>query len=735
MTLKYMQGFETMRDDSDLRTQGWSPNPSKTSTRNTAFIPSVTGVAGTSLRPMGPFQSPLSNVAGWGGASTNDFGYLNTGITTNQAWLAGGVTFGFGAKFNSGVSASYGAGTATCMGACFDGTRYWAIRAVGSSYNVAYSTDLQNWTVTASQPAVTLDASATVSYMGGGMIALGRQATATTAYAVYYTTNLGASWGSQTLLTGTSTALLYGSGIATGNATYPHAWLSEGLTTGVYVGTIGGTMTQVASIATSSPNVSVTPRISGNILSFFVGQGNVGTIFSADVTNAALNTAAAWSTATLSGTQSFPLSMAYHPTANVWMYSSSLGIYTFPNTGAAGTPVAPTGSITLTQRYSTVGILNVFWNGSSAIGFGLQGHIVSSPDGVTWTESGGHVLPLGVSGTDWRSVVYDGSRYVIFSDATSGVIVTTPDGIGNFSCQYALEFAEVTQAIGGTTATQGTGLICGSAPSSTTGQWTGSGTGSAYATYLVVGPASAGARPIAVNTGKDGSNIFTSSVSITPLYHFYEMKLTAVAGTTNMFTNSLYVDGTLVGSATNQQYVATSDTTSLLIAVFQRNGVFTAIDDIYITLDDGTGLVGPLGAVNMVARRPTTDVQAQWVKNGSAASNSLTVNNPALSSQTANYLSSNNAGDKDIYTSGDVIPVGYSPKAVQLEATFTRGSTTVPSVNIGLISGGTESDSSTVQVGTSATYVTKIYQTDPNGNKAWTGANVTAAQMTASHIV
>jgi hypothetical protein len=53
MTLKYMQGFETMRDDSDLRAQAWTSNPSKLTTRNVAFIPSVTGVAGFSLRPLG----------------------------------------------------------------------------------------------------------------------------------------------------------------------------------------------------------------------------------------------------------------------------------------------------------------------------------------------------------------------------------------------------------------------------------------------------------------------------------------------------------------------------------------------------------------------------------------------------------------------------------------------------------------------------------------------------------
>jgi hypothetical protein len=51
MTLKYMQGFETCRDDSDLRAQGWTG----VSPLRTGYIPAAnTGLAGTALHTIGP---------------------------------------------------------------------------------------------------------------------------------------------------------------------------------------------------------------------------------------------------------------------------------------------------------------------------------------------------------------------------------------------------------------------------------------------------------------------------------------------------------------------------------------------------------------------------------------------------------------------------------------------------------------------------------------------------------
>lgn len=738
MSLKMMQGFETVVDDSDLRAQGWAPNPSKTTARNVLAVPSVTGVGGFSLRPLGPYNNPLSSTT-WGSAAANDFGYFNTGITVNQAWLAGGVTFGFGIKFNSGVSASYGAGSSSnCGQACFDGTRYWAIRLVGATFNVAYSTDLQNWVVTATQPAAALWNQATISYVGGGVVAVISNNTTSAALIVYYTNNQGASWSTSTLETvGNAQSGSTGVCIATGNASFPHAVItcSSASTSincgGVYVGTLGGTMTKVATATGASFTALARPRAISSLLVMPLGT-NGNAIYSATAANASLNTTGAWSTATL-GTSVIVNDIAYHPTSNLWVLATTTGIYTFVNTGAAGTPVAPTGAQTLTQRYSTVGMSNVHLVGTTLVATGLFGHIITSADGITWAESGGHLLPVGTSGVDWRSATYDGSRYVLFSDGTSGVVATTPDLQTNYAAQYVMEPAEVAQALSATVL--GTGLIPGGAPSSTTGQW--SMAGSSNPAMLQLGPVSSGSRPFILDAFNTAVSLLTGTISTVQLYHYIELKYIKATATANTFTVAMYVDGILIGTSAAIAYGSTGDTTSVLNIVFQRNGVFTAIDDIYVTLDDGVAntLQGPIGIINIIAQRPETDVQAQFVKSGSAASNSLSVNQPALSSGSANYVSSATAGDKDIYGTTDNLPAGYAPKAIQVEAYYTKTSTSAPVVNLGLVSGGAEVDGAQVTINSGTpVYVAQVFEKNPNGNVAWSASTVNAAQFVNNHV-
>jgi hypothetical protein len=747
MTLKYMQGFETMQDDSDLRAMGWAPNPSKSTTRNVVTVPSVTGLTGLSLRPQGAFQSPLSGTASGGAAAANDWGYFNTGITVNQAWNAGGVTLGFGARFNGGVAASYGQTYNSSVSynanstACWDGSKYWAIKAVGSTYNVATSPDLMNWTVTAAQPAGGTDNVTNIYYMGSGVVAIIRTLTSQTSYTAYYTSNNGSSWATQTLGTGTS-GLVLGAGMATGNATYPHAIFvgtsvanSGGGT--LYVGTLGGTMTSIASVTGNSSGwigYATRPRTIGNLIVINSCQNGTTSFFTATASNANLNTAGAWSTATQA--TSPIMDIAYNATSNLWILVGYQGIYTVPNSGAAGTPVALTGALTLTTRYSGTTMQNIWQVGTTMVANGQSGKILTSADGgITWVDSGGHILANNVANQAWGCAIYDGTRYVLFSDAVTGLIATTPDLQTNFQCVYAMESSEVVQAIA--TTVVGTGLYPAvSAPSSTTGQWTQP----AQATsYMVIGSQASNARPVAINRNDTGASIFTGSLSAVPgSYHYYELHYVKSAGTVNTFTMSIYVDGSLIGTASAATaFAPTSDTTSLLVASFQRNGIWTAFDDMYVTLDDGVAntLQGPVGIINIVAQRPETDVQAQWVKTGSAASNSLSVNQTALSSQSANYVTSNNAGDKDLYSTTDVIPAGYTPKAMQVEAYYTKTSTTAPVVSTGIVSGGVEVDGTQVTISNATpTYVSQVVERNPNGSAAWTSSTVNAAQFANNHV-
>jgi hypothetical protein len=743
MTLKYMQGFETMRDDSDLRAQGWAPNPSKATTKNVALIPSVTSLSGISLRPMGPFQSPISTTANWGAAAANDFGYFNTGITVNQAWNAGGVTLGFGAKFNSGSTVSYGSGsTSNPNQTCFDGTRYWAIQynTTNGTYNICYSTNLQTWTLTPSQPSATIGPVSTINYMGGGVIAVIGNPSSSSITA-YYTSNLGSTWSSQVFATsGGITSTTYGTAIGTGNSIYPHIVLGV-VYQGSYpsynignlmVGTLGGTMTAAIALVGVYCTTYMHPRVTNGLVLIGVdnNSGPTTTLYTATASSTSLNQSSAWSTATLTNVAT---DIAYNPNSNLWVYTTTSGIYSFPNTGAVGTAVAPTGSVTCTQRYSTVGMTGIYWTGTQMVAVGQQGHIVTSPDGITWTETSGHILSTGVANTDWRSLLYDGSQYVLFSDSTSGVVATTPDLVTNYVVQYAQESAEVITSI--SSGVLGSGLISGGAPSATTGQWALTA-GSGGPLFLQVGPASAGSRPVALDSYEVGGAGLTGSVSTSSLYHYYELHYVKAAGT-NSFTCSLYVDSNLVGTSSIVQISTTSDTTSLFVIAFQRNGVFTAFDDIYVTLDDGVANTnqGPLGIVNIVARRPNTDVQDQWTAVGSAGSNSLSADQSALSSQSSNYVQTYVNGNKDIYSSTNTLPANYNVKAVSVEGYFAKGGTSNAAVNLGLESGSVEVDTSNVTlISNTPTYVSNIVENDPNVSAAWTPTTVVASKIVINKV-
>jgi hypothetical protein len=743
MTLAIMQGFETQRDLSDFILQGGS-TPIIPAYRP-AFGPSISALSGTALRPIGTTISQLYTAGIAGSASDRSVGYINTGITVNQAWTAGGITLGFGARYNGGVTASYGSGSATnCNQACFDGTKYWAIQLVGSTYSVASSPDMTNWTVTATQPT-TLGSASSIFALGGGIIGVYGSTAASTSYTVYYTNNAGVSWSNYSLGTITS-AVSDGVGIATGNSSFPHAVYSFAATGSLYVGTVGTSMTSVATFSAASQTTVARPKITSGLITFIAANSSSGTIFSATASNASLNTAAAWTTATFT-TVTSPTDLTYNPTSNTWVISSSLGIHSFPNTGSAGNPVAPSGALTLTARYSTVGIQNVFWNGTQLVGVGLQGHIITSPDGLTWTEAGGHILPVGTASTDWRSAIYDGTQYVIFSDQTNGVVATTTDGVTNYQVKYVQEGAET--AIGSPlTSVFPCGLIAATtAPSATTGQFSlSSGTENIFGYQVSANNSNTrvitlGYMTFNAGSAQTGGTLLTlPALSAVPgSYHYFELTYTKVAATANTFTLSISVDGVAYGTTTSLPIMPSTDTTSLFLISFQRNGAFTGFDDIYVTLNDGIAgtLQGPQGPVNIVAARPTTDVSDQWVKNGTAASNSLSVNQPAFSSQTANFVSSNNAGDKDVYgIPSNAIPAGYIVQAVSAEAVFTRTSTSAPSVDVGISSGGTESDSTPISLTTNnPTFVSKYFQTNPNGNVTWTVAAASAIEPVLNHTV
>lgn len=724
MTLKYMQGFETMRDDSDLRSQGWVFSPN---VLYTAMYPSGTTLPGTALHPLGAFSS---STTAEGAAGANDFAYFNTGVTVNQAWNAGGFTFGINAKFNSAVAASYAAGGGTTNSGqmCFDGSLYWAIRLQNSTYSIATSPDLINWTVVPTLPAAP---SATSMLSAVGSTIYFCVAASGTSMTIYYTNNRGVSWSSQTVTgIGSGNTVVAGAVIGTGNSSFPHVvfagWCFPGANQSgikLFVGTVGGTLTAITG-TNSNQNitapVNARPRINNGLVTCFNAGAGTVVFQTATASNAALNTDAAWTNA--SATLANPNDIVYNPTSNLWVVATSSGISTFANVG--GTPSAPSGTLTVTSRYSAGAITSLFWTGTQMIGVGQSGAIITSPDGVTWTAQPARIMPA-VNGYNWAGAINDGTQYVLYSSSTTGVVATTPDLLTNFQAKYVMDSSELFPS----PTTVGILSVLATAPFS----------GSTFSTPTRIGcqcsGVSSGNRTIAFIN--NATSLGTTVVPVTNLWHYYEIKATSVPGTTNLFSVQLRIDNIAVVGPANVQFVTTADTTSIMVLNLNRSGQFTAYDDIYLTLDDGVAntLQGPLGTINIVVERPDSDVQAQWTKTGGGATNASAVSQSALSSTSAQYVSSNTAGDKDVYATSTTVPAGYTAKAQIVEAYFTKTSTTAPTVNVGIKSGTSEVDGQTITVsGSNATYVSLISDVNPNGNVPWNNASINASDFVINHV-
>lgn len=744
MALKFVEGFETTRDDNDFRTRGWLAAPTK---RYASLAPAKTTIGVTGLRRFINNGSDAATTVGATGAT--DIGYLNTGITVNQAWTAGGFSWGASATHYSGSAIQIGAaGTGGPSGQAlgcidFDGTNYWACT---SATKIAKSTDLLNWTNTTAQPSgITL--SSTVSFMGSGTIMVVPQTATPTTLAVSYTTNGGTSWATQTLATGitTTTGAQYGIGFATGNPTYPHGILigisDNSAANGLYIGTLGGTFVQVIGGTAYTMGFFV-PRpvvVNGYIYTTDASNNATSAGFYSAPVSGAINTAGAWTKWALNNVPN-PSQLAYFQGADLFIIGSvTNGAFTIPNTGGVGTPVPPTAAATASNPYTAAGVYGIAASSSTAVIFpdalnsiSANNTILTSTDAVTWSPQfkiwpnlGGATL------NGWCTVFYDGTQYVavgaVGNAAHSQILISTDDGVNNWRIRYASD----TSSNGTTGGFSGLGVCTASAAPTSGGTWT---TGTAACWLNTTVPSAGSATVSFFTTTNSATAASTKSVTTSgALTHYYNIQAVAVGGTANTFNISWYVDGVLSATSSNVALgTGTGDTTSLLILNFPRSGGWQQFDDVYLTLDNGVGMTG-VQTIYCTARRPTNDVQDQWAPTGQAT-NSLATNQQALSSRSDRYVSTYTDGAQDKYSSSDAVQTTYKVKAVQIEGYFKRLSTVSPTAKVSLISNGQQVDSTAVTVGTTDILASAIVENDPNGNIAWTPGSVSNTQFSVTKV-
>jgi len=537
-----MQGFETCRDDSDVRGQGWLASPTSD---YMGFPGAKTSVGAVGFKQFA-VASAAANVVGVAGAA--DPGYYNTGITVNQAWTAGGFTMGAAATFYNG---SAGAMIGSWTGATqytnqivFDGTLYWSIQT-SPTVQVVTSSDLINWTACPAQPTG-LHASAgnSVSYVGGGMVVVVASAAATVALS--YTTNNGTSWTQQSY--GTSGAgNIYGAACATGNATYPHCVAINSSATaaanGVYVGTIGGTMTQVTTGSYAATGLLSRPKVINGYIICTLGNNGV---YSAQASNGSLNTAGAWTKWTYTGQNL--TDVQYFQAANLWIVSGyQAGVVSLPNTGGVGTPVPPTtASGTSIYANPVYGMMVSSTNLTLLPASTTTGNVsmVTSTSGANGSFTNvSHILPyLGATINGFREAYYDGSKYIVPSWASAAsnaqVICTTDDGVNNWQTKYMTDVTPST-----TGGFSGLGVTSATAAPTTGTAWTQVG-GTAW---LNCSTPSGGNSTISLYTAVSNTANLTATQPTAVLTHTYEVRAVS-AGTANSFNISFYIDGNIQGT-------------------------------------------------------------------------------------------------------------------------------------------------------------------------------------------
>ncbi len=732
MALRYANGFEGVRDDNDWRAMGWITPSTQVGAHTVCGVPSITGISGTSIKVMGPYAATALRLPNQG-ATYQDPGMFDTGYTVNQLWAAGGFAFGFYGYFNSGTQNQIAAVQPNQV--VYDGSQYyWAIMLTGTgTYNVAYSTDAVHWTATVAAPnATSLASNSTLCVIGSGPTA--------TVYVNNNTNNSASSWGSYTTNLGTSWTTPtvppvsgnwnLGGCASTGNSSFPLVFGADIATTagGVYVYASGLTGSPIQVVTGPGTAISYAIKYVPNA-ACTVALGSTGTI-NVGAASASLGTSAGWPAATtLSGVRD----MTYFN--GVWIAATSAGISTAPP-ASTGPVTGPSSSATWTAQLSAAaGIRAVTANSVIAVAVGYDptttslGAIWTSTNGTTWTKSN-RLLRYATAATGFSNVIWDGTRFLIFGGSSNNIIAQSTDGF-QWNPIYYPDYTETVESSSGSI----TGLYLGTLASGVYSAPTGSTTSTNMLFVIEAGALSSGNRVVQALVGQYGAsntvNSFTSLGSTTINTstnpgNYYELIFIPTA-TANTFIVSFSVNGTVIStSATGYLLTAsTTDTTSHVLINLGRAGTFTAFDDMSFSDYSGTVFNKNLGPINMVVNTPVSDVQAQWTRGGSQASNAAAVglNSFTNASNVAGYnVSTFTTGAKDIYNMSATIPTNFTGRALLVEGYFERsGGSVAPTVTVGAVSGSAEVDSANVSVPNTSTptYAYLLVPTDPNTGAAW----------------
>lgn len=210
-------------------------------------------------------------------------------------------------------------------------------------------------------------------------------------------------------------------------------------------------------------------------------------------------------------------------------------------------------------------------------------------------------------------------------------------------------------------------------------------------------------------------------------WNYFEIIVNANPPTVGRYTLKLRLNGSefFVSDGTGVFPTAALDAPAAIIMSQGENqasgSMFIAYDDIYVIDRSGTTMNGEyLGEVTEARRGPSTDVSVEWSKQGSAASNALTVNKLDYKDNTS-YVYSQTAGNTDVYNAPGTVdlPTGGKVVAVAVETFASRG-LQARTIQTSIVSGSSRSDSPNIALPTATSYVKHFTTTDPDTGAEWT---------------
>lgn len=243
-----------------------------------------------------------------------------------------------------------------------------------------------------------------------------------------------------------------------------------------------------------------------------------------------------------------------------------------------------------------------------------------------------------------------------------------------------------------------------------------------------------GAIRARLNNITTGTLLATGSTALPPdTWHVIDWRIQITSTTVGVV--EVWLDGNRIinfsgdnsnTTTANVQFFALGHTGT---SVASATGLYMAFDDIAVNDTAGTVNNTRAGDGRVILLLPTgAGSSTQWVRGGtdSGANWSQVSEVPPSMAQ---YVSSPTAGNRDLYAVADLPVAVLSINVVEALALAQNSDAGAGSLGPTIKSGATTNEATAVSLGTTAGYVTGRWELDPNGNVAWTGAAVNAAEV------